>query len=165
MVLKLYNSMGRKLQVFRPIRGKTVRMYTCGPTVWNYAHLGNYRTFVFEDVLRRYLRFKGFRVTQVMNITDVEDKIIKGMKEFKKSRKELAEFFEKAFKEDLSTLGVEKADFYPRATDHIPEMVALVRTLLRKGFAYKAEDGSIYFRISRFNPPAFPSSIIGRLSP
>ncbi len=150
MVLKLYNSMGRKLQAFKPLRGKTVRMYTCGPTVWNYASIGNFRTFVFEDMLRRYLKFRGFRVTQVKNITDVEDRIIKGMKQFNKSRKELCDFFEQAFFDDMLLLKMEKAEFYPRATDHIPEMVLLVKKLMKKGFAYKADDGSIYFDVSKF---------------
>lgn len=150
MVLKLYNSLGRKKSVFKPLRGKAVRMYTCGPTVWNYATIANYRTFVFEDLLRRYLKFKGFRVTQVMNITDVEDRIIKGVKQFHKSRKELTEFFEKAFMEDLTRLNFERAEFYPRATDHIPEMVSLIKTLIRKGYAYEANGGSIYFRVSKF---------------
>ena len=125
-------------------------MYTCGPTVWNYAHIGNYRTFVFEDLLRRYLKFKGYRVTQVMNITDVEDNIIKGIKEFKKSRKELTNFFEEAFKEDLATLGVEPAEVYPRATEHIAEMVGLIKRLLERGYAYRGEDGSYYYDITKF---------------
>jgi cysteinyl-tRNA synthetase len=142
--------MGRRLQVFKPLRGKSVRMYTCGPTVWNYAGIHNFRTFVFEDVLRRYLKFKGYKVTQVKNITDVEDRIIKGMKQFNKNRKELSDFYEKAFMEDLGTLKIERAEFYPRATDHIPEMVALVKRLMKKGFAYRAEDESIYFDVSKF---------------
>jgi cysteinyl-tRNA synthetase len=153
LALKLYNSMGRTLQVFTPLKEGEVRMYTCGPTVWNYAHIGNFRTFVFEDLLRRYLRFKGFRVTQVMNITDVEDNIIKGMKEFGKSRKELTDFFERAFREDLDTLGVEPADVYPRATEHIPEMVALIKKLLDGGYAYRVDDGSYYYDITKF--PAY----------
>jgi len=150
MTLKLYNSMGRKKMAFRPLRGKTVRMYTCGPTMWNYAGIHNFRTFVFDDVLRRYLRFKGFKVVQVMNITDVEDRIIKGIKLFNKSRKELTEFFEKAFMDDVTTLNIERAEFYPRATEHIPEMLSLIKKLMKKGYAYKAEDGSVYFKVSKF---------------
>ena len=142
--------MGRKLQAFKPLKQGEVRMYTCGPTVWNYAHIGNYRTFVLEDLLRRYLRFKGFRVTQVMNITDVEDNIIKGIKQFHKNLKELTSFYERAFKEDLATLNVEPAEVYPRATEHVSEMVQLVQTLLRKGYAYRGEDGSYYYDISKF---------------
>lgn len=125
-------------------------MYTCGPTVWNYAHIGNFRTFVFEDILRRYLKFKGYKVNQVMNITDIEDKIISGMKQFHMSREELVNFYENAFFEDLEKLGVEKAEHYPRATDHIPEMLTLIKTLLKKKYAYRSDDGSIYYDVSRF---------------
>ena len=146
----MFNSLGRKLSVFRPIRKGEVRMYSCGPTVWNYAHVGNFRTFIFDDVLRRYLVLKGFKVTQVMNITDVEDKIIKGMKQFQMTREELVDFYETAFMRDLEALNIEKADRYPRATDNIPEMVALVETLLRKKYAYRSDDGSIYFAVSKF---------------
>jgi len=150
MVLTLYNSLGRKLQPFEPIKEGEVKMYCCGPTVWNYAHIGNFRTFVFEDLLRRYLRFKGFRVYQVMNITDVEDKIIKGIKESHKPLKEHTRFYEAEFMADMQSLGVEKAEVYPRATENIPEMVALIRVLLDKGYAYRAPDGSIYYSVSKF---------------
>ncbi len=125
-------------------------MYTCGPTVWNYAHIGNFRAFVFEDLLRRYLKFKGFKVTQVKNITDVEDRIIKGIKQFKKSRLELTSFFEHEFMEDLATLGIERAEKYPRATENIDDMVDLVKRLVAKKYAYKSEDGSYYFDVSKF---------------
>jgi cysteinyl-tRNA synthetase len=152
-VLKLYNSLGRKAEEFRPIEEGIVKLYTCGPTVWNYAHIGNFRTFVFEDVLKRYLKSGGYRVKHVMNITDVEDKIIRGIKETGKPLKELTAFFEKAFMDDMQTLGVERADFYPRATEHISEMVALVKVLMEKGLAYRAGDGSIYFDVSEF--PAY----------
>ena len=149
-MLKFYNSLGRKLEVFKPIREGEVRMYTCGPTVWNYAHVGNFRTFAFEDLLKRFLKFKGYRVTHVMNITDVEDKIIKGIKVSGKTLEELASFYEDAFMEDLDSLGIERADAYPRATEHIGEMVALVKTLKGKGYAYAAPDGSVYFDVSKF---------------
>jgi cysteinyl-tRNA synthetase len=149
-VLKLFNSLGRELQTFTPIKEGEVRMYTCGPTVWNYAHIGNFRAFVFEDLLRRYLKFKGFKVTQVKNITDVEDRIIRGIKQFKKSRLELTSFFEKEFMEDLATLGIERAEKYPRATDNIEDMVDLVKKLVAKKYAYKSEDGSYYFDVSKF---------------
>jgi len=146
----LYNTLGRKLEPFEPIRRGEVKMYTCGPTVWNYAHIGNFRTFVFEDLLRRHLKFKGFKVTQVMNITDVEDKIIKGMKEFHKPLKELTEFYEAAFLEDLATLRAERAEHYPRATEHIADMVSLIKVLQKKGYAYTAPDGSVYYDVSKF---------------
>lgn len=125
-------------------------MYTCGPTVWNYAHVGNLRTFLFEDLLRRYLKFSGYKVVQVKNITDVEDKIIKGMKQFGKTLKELTEFYAAAFMEDLSTLRIERAEYYPRATEHIGEMLVLINRLKEKGLAYLGEDGSIYYDISKF---------------
>ena len=150
MALRLYNSLGRELSAFTPLEEGEVRMYTCGPTVWNYAHIGNFRTFVFEDVLRRYLKFKGYHVTQVMNITDVEDKIIKGMKLLNLSLVDLTSKFEQAFMDDISSLNVEKAEVYPHATKHIPEMVELIKTLLAKGYAYRAEDGSIYYDVSKF---------------
>jgi cysteinyl-tRNA synthetase len=149
-LLKLYNGLGRKLEEFQPIEEGEVRMYTCGPTVWNYAHIGNFRTFVFEDVLRRYLEFKGYKVRQVKNITDVEDRIISGIKESKKSRAELTRFYEKAFMDDLATLNFEAAESYPRATDNIQAMVELIKTLTSKGYAYKASDGSVYFDVSKF---------------
>ncbi len=149
-MLKLYNSLGRKVQAFEPLVPGEVKMYNCGPTVWNYAHIGNHRTFVFEDLLRRYLKFKGYRVRQVMNITDVEDKIINGIRESHKPLKEHTEFFEAAFMADLGTLNIEKAELYPRATAHIADMVELIRVLQKKGYAYKAPDGSIYFSVSKF---------------
>jgi cysteinyl-tRNA synthetase len=149
-MLKFYNSLGRKLQPFEPIKKGEVKMYNCGPTVWNFAHIGNFRTFVFEDVLRRYLKFKGYKVYQVMNITDVEDKIIKGIKQTKMSLKELTTLYEGAFMEDLATLNIEKAELYPRATAHIKEMVKLIKVLEAKGYAYKAPDGSYYFPVSKF---------------
>ncbi|QQG49136.1 MAG: cysteine--tRNA ligase [archaeon] len=149
-MLKLFNSLGRSLEEFVPCTDGEVRMYTCGPTVWNYAHIGNLRTFVFEDVLRRYLKFKGYKVFQVMNITDVEDRIIKGIKETGKPLAEHTRFYEAAFMEDLAALFVERAEKYPRATEHVQEMVALIKVLLQKGFAYTAPDGSVYFSVSKF---------------
>jgi cysteinyl-tRNA synthetase len=150
LTFKLFNSYGRKLMAFRPLQNKKVRMYTCGPTVWDYAHIGNFRTFLFEELLRRYLKFKGYTVVQVMNITDVEDKIIKGMKRTGKSLEELTHFYEDAFMQDLDTLSMERAEYYPRATEHIKEMLALIKVLLNKGYAYRSEDGSIYFNVRKF---------------
>ncbi len=132
-------------------------MYTCGPTIWNYPHIGNYRTFLFEDLLRRYLEYRVYKVTQVMNLTDVDDRIIKICKEKNLGLKEFTDPYAKAFFEDLDFLRVKRADYYPKATDHIPEMVKIIEELLAKGFAYKSDDGSIYFKISKF--PAY-----GRLS-
>jgi cysteinyl-tRNA synthetase len=150
MVLKLYNSLGRKLQAFEPIKKGEVKMYTCGPTVWNYAGIHNFRTFVFEDVLRRYLKFKGFRVFQVKNITDVEDRIIRGIKESGMPRAELASFYEKAFMEDATTLGIERSELYPRATENLQDMLGLIRSLIAKGYAYRVQDGSVYYDVSKF---------------
>jgi cysteinyl-tRNA synthetase len=149
-MLKFFNSLGRELQEFEPIRKGEVRMYTCGPTVWNYAHIGNLRSFTFYDLLRRYLKFKGYRVTQVMNITDVEDRIIKGVRESGKPRAELTAFYERAFMDDLETLGIEPAEKYPRPTEHIEDMVKMVKVLMDKGYAYRAQDGSVYFDVSKF---------------
>jgi cysteinyl-tRNA synthetase len=144
-----YDTMSRKQEEFKSINPNEVRMYTCGPTVYNFAHIGNYRAYTFEDLLRRHLEYRGYKVTQVMNLTDVEDKIIRGCRETGKPIKELTAPFIKAFFEDLDTLGIEPAEHYPAATDHIPEMVELIKTLRDKGHTYTA-NGSIYFKLSSF---------------
>ena len=149
MTLRLLNTYTRKLQKFLPLKKNAVRMYTCGPTVWDYAHIGNFRTYVFQDVLRRYLEFKGYKVTQVTNITDVDDRTIRQSKEAGVILREYTRKYEEAYLTDLGTLNIERAEHYPRATEHIDEMVALVKKLIRRGFAYKAE-GSVYFDISKF---------------
>lgn len=125
-------------------------MYTCGLTVYDYGHIGNFRAFIFEDLLRRWLEYRGFKVTQVMNLTDVDDKAIKGAKNSGVPLKEYTERYAKAFFEDVDTLNIERAEYYPKATDHISEMVALIQSLTEKGYAYKAEDGSTYYDISKF---------------
>ena len=125
-------------------------MYTCGPTVYNFAHIGNFRAYVFEDLLRRWLKFKGFRVTQVMNLTDVDDKTIR---DSQKAGKTLAAFtaeYAKAFFDDVRALNIEPAEHYPAATDHVPEMIAIIAVLMEKGYAYRTEDGSIYFSIDKW---------------
>ena len=127
-----------------------MKLYTCGPTVWNYPHIGNYRTFLFEDLLKRYLKFRGFKVTHVMNLTDVDDRIIKVVNEKGLELREFTAIYEKAFFEDLDFLNVERADFYPRATDYVSGMVEIIQRLLEKGIAYRVEDGSIYYSISKF---------------
>jgi cysteinyl-tRNA synthetase len=149
MTLKLLNTYTRKQQKFAPLKGNAVKMYTCGPTVWDYAHIGNFRTYVFQDVLRRYLEFKGYKVTQVTNITDVDDRTIRQSKEAGVTLQEYTRKYEEAYLADLGALNIERAEHYPRATEHIDEMVALVKKLIRRGFAYKAE-GSVYFDISKF---------------
>lgn len=149
MTLKLYNTLGRKLMVFKPLKDKEVKMYSCGPTVYSYVHLGNLRAFIFVDLLRRYLKYKGFKLKHVMNITDVDDKTIRDSQKAKKSLKEFTELYTKAFLEDLKTLNIEVPEIMPRATKEIKGMVELVKILLKKKIAYKTEDG-IYFSISKF---------------
>jgi cysteinyl-tRNA synthetase len=149
-MLRFRNTLSGELEPFEPIEKGRVRMYACGPTVWNFAHIGNFKTFVFYDVLRRYLRFRGFEVTEVINVTDVDDRIIEQTIEQGKSIAELTTPFLEAFLEDMATLNIERPEEMPRATDHIPEMVELVRRLQAGGFAYEV-DGSIYYRISAFD--------------
>ena len=149
MALRFYNTLTREIEEFHPLKPGTVRMYTCGPTVYDYPHIGNFRAYIFEDLLRRYLKFKGFRVIQVMNITDVDDKTIRGAREAGVSLKEFSAKYTRGFFEDLTTLRIDRAEHYPPATDHIEDMVALVKRLKDKGYTYEA-DGSIYFRIGAF---------------
>jgi len=149
-MLKLYNTLFRKKQIFKPLKDRIVKMYTCGPTVYDFAHLGNLRTYIFEDVLRRVLEYNGYQVKQVMNITDVDDKIINRMKKENKTLKEVTLPFTKKFFLDLKKLNIKKAEFYPKATSHIKEMVALINKLIKRKFAYQGNDGSIYFNISKF---------------
>ncbi|HOE13003.1 MAG TPA: cysteine--tRNA ligase [bacterium] len=149
MALQFTNTMGGKKEEFHPLNPPNVGMYTCGPTVYDFAHIGNFRTYIFEDILRRYLIYRGYRVFQVMNLTDVEDKIIraaqsKGISIFEHTRPYIEAFFE-----DLDTLRIQRAEVYPKATDHIPEMLEIIRILREKGHTYESE-GSIYYRISTF---------------
>ena len=129
--------------------GKTVRMYTCGPTVYNYVHIGNLRTFTFQDILRRWLRARGYTLNHVMNITDVEDKIIRSAMQQGKTLHEYTEPYEKAFLEDTDALRLERPERLVRATEHIPEMVAAIEKLEQKGYTYQS-DGSVYYKISKF---------------
>ena len=148
--MRFYNTLTRKKEEFKPLEKGVVRIYTCGPTVYDYAHIGNFRTYVFQDLLRRWLEYRGYKVIQVMNITDVDDKTIRGARREGISLKEYTERYTKAFFEDIKTLNIEKAEYYPKATEHIKEMVELIKKLLEKGYAYKAEDGSTYYDISKF---------------
>ncbi len=150
MDVKFYNTLTRKKETFRPLENKKVGLYTCGPTVYDRAHIGNLRTYIFEDVLKRVLIFNGYKVKHVMNITDIEDKIIKKMRAEKKSLPEITEPLIKLFFDDLQKLNIKKADSYPRATKSIKDIVRLINILFKKGFAYKGEDGSVYFKISKF---------------
>jgi len=149
MALRFYNTMSRKPEEFTPIDNNKVRMYTCGPTVHDYAHIGNFRTYMFEDLLRRFLKYKGYEVTQIMNLTDIDDKTIRKSKEQGISLDEYTDKYKIAFFEDLDTLRIERAEEYPEATKHIDEMVAIVKKLIDKGMAYEV-DGNYYFSIAKF---------------
>jgi len=148
--MKIYNTLTRNLDEMLPLEQDHVRMYTCGPTVYDAAHIGNFRTYMFEDLLRRYIQYGGFRVTQVMNLTDVDDKTIRGSMAAGLSLDDYTRRYKDMFFEDIKTLNIQSAEHYPAATGHIPEMISLIETLLQKGLAYKSDDGSVYFSISRF---------------
>lgn len=147
--LHFFNTESREKQVFKPLKSPFVKMYTCGPTIYHFAHIGNFRTYVFEDLLRRVLKFFGYQVTQVMNITDVDDKTIRGATEKKISLKEFTEPYLNAFFIDLGSLGIEKVEHYPKATDYISHMIAFIERLLDKGMAYVSQDKSVYFSIDK----------------
>ncbi|HEX3529671.1 MAG TPA: cysteine--tRNA ligase [Thermoanaerobaculia bacterium] len=146
--LVLFNTLGRQLTRFEPIEPGVARMYTCGPTVYNDVHIGNLRTFMFEDLLRRSLRYLGYRVVQVMNVTDVDDKTIRGAHQAGISLDEYTEPFIASFLRDLDILHIERAEHFPRATHHIAEIIALIARLVERGFAYET-DGSVFFSIAR----------------
>ena len=152
MALKLFNTLSRSIQDFVPLdpAGKKAGLYCCGPTVYDFAHIGNWRTFVFADLVRRTLEFKGHIVTHVMNITDVEDKIIKRVRETKTSLREFTGQYETAFFEDLKTLNCLLPHHTPHATEHIPEIISLIEKLVARGIAYRAADGSVYFGIEKY---------------
>ncbi len=150
MSIKFYNTLTREKEEFKPITPGKVKMYTCGPTVYDYAHIGNYRAYIFEDLLRRFLEFKGFKVTQVMNLTDVDDKIIRDSIKENTDFRKFTKPYKKAFFEDLDTLRIERAEHYPAATEHVQDMVNIVKKLLENDLAYKSEDGSIYFKVDDF---------------
>src|SRR6185437_14972556 len=145
----LHNSLTNQIEPLTPIRPQEVRIYTCGPTVYDFAHIGNFRTFLFQDVLRRFLRARGYRVLQAMNLTDVDDRIIQKAAAAKVSIREYTEKYIQAFLEDLAALRVQMPEELVRATEHIPDMVALIESLQAKGMTYTSE-GSIYFRIAKF---------------
>jgi cysteinyl-tRNA synthetase len=148
--LKLFNTEKREIEELVPLHDNHINMYTCGPTVYDYAHIGNFRTYVFEDLLRRTIHFFGFTLTQVMNLTDVDDKTIKGAIAKKCTLNEYTEPYKKAFFEDLKTLGIEEVEHNPAAAEYVPQMVAFIEKLIKKGVAYQAKDGSVYFSISKF---------------
>ncbi len=148
--MQVYNTMSRQLEEVVPLEDNHIRLYTCGPTVYNAAHIGNFRTYVFEDLLRRYMKYCGFRVTQVMNLTDVDDKTIRGTREAGVSLRDYTQTYKDMFFEDIKTLNVEPAEHYPAATDHVPEMIAMIEKLFENGYAYKSDDGSVYFSLAKF---------------
>ena len=149
MSINLYNTLTRKKDPFEPITPPAVGLYTCGPTVYNFIHIGNARPFVIFDTVRRYLEYKGYAVTYVQNITDVDDKIINRANEEGVSASEIGERYTRYFFEDSDALGIRRADHHPKATELIPEMIALVEVLLEKGYAYEI-DGDVFYEISTF---------------
>src|SRR6266446_3296409 len=152
MGLKLFNTLTRAVQEFVPLdsAGRKVGMYCCGPTVYDFAHIGNWRTFIFGDLVRCYLEFKGYAVQHVMNITDIDDKIIKRVHETKTSLREFTGTFEAAFFDDLKKLNCRRPHRTPRATEHIQGIIGLIEKLITRGLAYKAQDGSVYFSIEKY---------------
>jgi cysteinyl-tRNA synthetase len=148
-VIQFFNTLSGRKEDFRSIVPGEVKLYTCGPTVYDYAHIGNFRAYLFEDLLKRFLQFTGYKVSHIMNITDVDDKTIKGADAQGLSLEQYTEKFIQAFFEDTRLLRISPADHYPRATEHIPDMVRLIRGLLDKGYAY-IKDGSVYFSIAKF---------------
>jgi len=149
MALRLYNTLSGKAEEFQPLVDNEVRMYACGPTVYDYGHIGNFRTFVAVDILRRYLRQSGYKVHHVMNITDVDDKIIRNSAQSGVSVQQYTAKYQQAFLEDANAIHIEQPEIV-RATEHIPEMAEFIAALVQKGYAYKIEDGSYYFRIAKF---------------
>jgi cysteinyl-tRNA synthetase len=152
MALKFFNTLSRSVQEFVPLdpAGQQASMYCCGPTVYDFAHIGNWRTFVFSDLVRRCLEFKGYNIRHVMNITDVDDKIIKRVRQTKTSLLEFTSKFENAFFEDLKTLNCRPPHQTPRATSHLSDIISLIEKLVARGLAYRAPDGSVYFSIENY---------------
>jgi cysteinyl-tRNA synthetase len=149
MTLKIYNTLTKKVEEFKPIKQGHISMYSCGPTVYNYAHIGNFRNYVFVDLLKRYLKFKGFKVKHIMNLTDIDDKTIRDSGKIGWSLKQLTEKYTKIFMEDIKSLNIEPADMFPKATEHVKDMIEFTKKLVEKGFAYE-KLGSVYFSIAKF---------------
>ena len=150
MSMQVFNSLTRRTEPLEPLADNTIRLYTCGPTVYNFAHIGNFRAYTFEDILRRVIQFNGMKVKQVMNLTDVDDKTIRGANAAGVALTDYTKTYKDAFFADLKVLNIQPAEVYPAATDHIPEMIALVEKLVEKGVAYKSDDGSVYFAVTKF---------------
>ena len=150
MAIQFYNTISRKKEVFIPMEERDIGLYTCGPTVYDYAHIGNFRAYIFEDLLRRFLEFSHFNVLHVMNITDIDDKTIKSSIANSMSLKDFTDKYTAAFYEDVRRLRILEAKHYPRATDFVPQMIEMILKLEDKGFTYTADDGSVFFKISNF---------------
>src|SRR5437660_2634676 len=150
MALQIFNTLSGRVEELKTLEDKRIRMYSCGPTVYDYGHIGNFRTFVFVDLFRRFLRHSGYQLNHVMNITDVDDKIIRNSSAKGVGVREYAAKYEQAFFEDMEILSLEKPEEIAQATEHIPEIASLIARLQKKDFAYKTEDGSYYFRIAKF---------------
>ena len=148
--MNVFNSLTRRNEELKPLAGNEIRLYTCGPTVYNFAHIGNFRAYTFEDILRRAVKFNGMKIKQVMNLTDVDDKTIRGANAAGVALTDYTRTYKDAFFADLAKLNIEPAEIYPAATDHIPEMIELVSKLIEKGVAYQSDDGSVYFNVRKF---------------
>lgn len=148
-MLRLFNTLTREKEKFEP-SGDVVGIYTCGPSVYQYAHIGNFRTFIFEDVLVRYLKFKGYKVKRVMNITDIEDKAIETAEKEGKTLREMTEYYSRVFFEDMQALNLLPADVFPKATEYVPEMVGIIKKIMGNNYAYRGKDGTIYYEVSKF---------------
>lgn len=148
-MIKLFNTLTRKKEAFKPLKEGQIGMYSCGPTVYNFAHIGNFRNYIFVDLLKRYLKYKGYKLKHVMNLTDIDDKTIRDSAKEGMDLKKFTEKYAKEFFEDVKSLNIEPADIYPKATEHVKDMVKFVETLVEKGYAYE-KLGSVYFDISKF---------------
>src|SRR3989338_8855666 len=146
----LYNTLTRKKEVFAPIKNRGVSMYSCGPTVYNYPHIGNYRAYIFADILKRVLMYEGYKVEHIMNLTDVDDKTIRDSKKEGLTLKEFTEFYTREFLKDIKSLNIVNPKKFVKATDYIKEMVEIIKKLIKNGLAYKSEDASVYFNIRKF---------------
>ena len=149
MEFLIYNTITKKKEIFKSIENGKVSLYTCGPTVYDFSHIGNFRTFIFEDLLKRWLLHLGYDVKHAMNITDVDDKTIKKSMSLKLDLEKVTEKYISEFMSDISWLDLNPADYFPKATDHIPDMISMIDKLIKNKMAYVGEDKSVYFDISK----------------
>lgn len=148
--IQFYNTLSRKKEIFTPINKQEVLMYSCGPTVYNYPHIGNYRAYIFADTLKRVLRYNGYKVKHIMNITDIDDKTIRDSQKEGRTLKEFTEFYTEEFLKDMKSLNILEPTKFTKATDYIDDMVEIIEKLINEGYAYKSDDGSVYFNIKKF---------------